>query len=297
MPAPLPLPVDLARRPFTVAEALGRGLGRDVLRGARLRAPYRGVRVPAALPDTLDLRCRAASLVLPPDAVFSRRTAARLRSIPVPGDWRHEPLDVTTAVPGLRHRGIALHRPLPGGAAPACVAGLPVSPAEHTWAALATLLDVDDLVIAGDALLRHGWADAAALRAVVGASVGRRGVRRLTASLPLLDPRSDSPMETRLRLLLMRSGLPRPCANRDVVEKGEWIARPDLSYPEYRIAIEYEGDHHRTDRRQWRHDKSRRRLLEDRGWWVIEVIADDVFRTPADTVARVRAALATRSAP
>jgi hypothetical protein len=54
------------------------------------------------------------------------------------------------------------------------------------------------------------------------------------------------------------------------------LARPDLSYLPEKIAIEYEGDHHRTDRQQWKRDKSRRRLLEDHGWLVIEVIDDDV---------------------
>jgi very-short-patch-repair endonuclease len=102
-------------------------------------------------------------------------------------------------------------------------------------------------------------------------------------------------METRLRLLLVRAGLPAPCVNRDVVEDGAWLARPDLSYPLQRIAIEYEGDHHRTDRRQWKRDKARRRLLEDHGWLVIEVIDDDVYKTPELTVARVRAARTARS--
>ncbi|WP_147375385.1 hypothetical protein [Jiangella rhizosphaerae] len=42
-------------------------------------------------------------------------------------------------------------------------------------------------------------------------------------------------------------------------ETGAWLARPDLSYPHLKIAIEYDGDHHRTDQRQWRHDKVPRR--------------------------------------
>jgi Protein of unknown function (DUF559) len=133
-----------------------------------------------------------------------------------------------------------------------------------------------------------------ALADVAAERSGGRGVRRLRHALPLLDGGADSPMESRLRLLLVRAGLPTPVSNRDVIEDGAWLARPDLSYPEHRIAIEYEGDHHRTDRRQWKRDKGRRRLLEDHGWLVIEVIDDDVYKTPDLTVARIRAALVAR---
>ncbi len=258
-------------RPFTVTEARERGVSREVLRGGRLRAPFRGVRVAVTLPDSLALRCRAALLVLPPDAAFGRRTAARLRGIPVPGDAVRQPLDVVTSVRGLRHEGMRLHRVARREVVQ--LDGLPVTAAARTWFDLCSDLQLDDAVVAGDALLRKGWTDVAALTAVVVGSDGRRGVSRARTALGLLDGGSDSPMETLLRLLLVRAGLPRPCTNRDVVVDGEWIARPDLSYPLERIAIEYEGDHHRTDRRQWRHDKSRRRLLEDAGWLVIEVIA------------------------
>ena len=114
-------------------------------------------------------------------------------------------------------------------------------------------------------------------------------------AIPLLEPRSDSPMETRLRLLLVLGGLPCPESNRDVVVDGEWLARPDLSYPALRIAIEYDGDHHRTDRRQWQRDIGRRRLLEDAGWLLIVVTAADVLRHPEAIVERVRRAIAART--
>jgi very-short-patch-repair endonuclease len=71
--------------------------------------------------------------------------------------------------------------------------------------------------------------------------------------------------------------------------------RPDLSYPDLRIAIEYDGDHHRTSR-QWRSDRARRQLLEDAGWIVLEFTADDVLRRPEQTVERIRRAIAGRAA-
>ncbi len=293
MPGPSPLPADLAGRPFTVAEALERGVSRKVLRGQRLRAPFRGVRVPVLLPDDLPTRCAAAQLILPGDARFSHTTAALLHGLPLPSRAVHGPLHVTSAACAARIAGVVAHR-APGTPAHVWRHGLAVSTPSCTWAELAELFDVDDLVVAGDHLLHQGLAARPAL-ADVGARSGRRGVRRLQQALPLLDGGSDSPMETRLRLLLVRAGLPVPCVGRDVVEDGAWLARPDLSYPLQRIAIEYEGDHHRTDRRQWKRDKGRRRLLEDHGWLVIEVVDDDVYKTPDLTVGRVRAALTART--
>ncbi len=134
-------------------------------------------------------------------------------------------------------------------------------------------------MVLGDAVLRHGLADLVELTAW---------------AIALLEPRTDSPMETRLRLLIVRGGLPRPAANLDVVVDGAWLARPDLSYPGLRIAIEYDGDHHRADRRQWQRDVGRRRVLEDAGWLLIVVTADDVLRRPHEIVQRIGRAISRR---
>ncbi|MGN6613160.1 MAG: DUF559 domain-containing protein [Angustibacter sp.] len=201
---------------------------------------------------------------------------------------------MTSSAPAPRIDAVVAHRC--GLAADSVtVLGVPASSPASTWGELSEGYDLDHLVVAGDHLLRRDLAGRQALEETVRRRARRRGVRRLVQALPLLDGGADSPMETRLRLLLLRGGLPVPAVNRDVVEDGVWLARPDLSYPEQRIAIEYEGDQHRTDRRQWKSDKTRRRLLEDHGWLVIEVIDDDVYRTPELTVARVRRALVARS--
>ena len=72
------------------------------------------------------------------------------------------------------------------------------------------------------------------------------------------------------------------------------IARTDLAYPHWRIAIEYEGDGHRTDKAQWRRDISRQRELEQRGWIVIRLTQLDLAK-PEPFLARIRAAVAERS--
>lgn len=240
------------------------------------------------------------ALLLPADAAFSHLTAARLRRLPVPGrcgplGWPvDEPLEVTCPTRPVRHEGVRGHVAQVAADVRTVSHGLRVTSGARTWADLAPRLGLDDLVVLGDAVLRHGWADVVELTAMA-ARPGRRGNRRMRAAIPLLEPRTDSPMETRLRLLIVRAGLPRPVAGRDVVVDGEWLARPDLSYPALRIAIEFDGDHHRTSRTQWQRDLGRRRALEDAGWLLIVLTADDVLRHPELTVDRVRRAIAART--
>jgi very-short-patch-repair endonuclease len=69
---------------------------------------------------------------------------------------------------------------------------------------------------------------------------------------------------------------------------------PDMAYPALKIAIEYDGDVHRTDRRTWRRDIARRQALEALGWRVITCTADDIDRTPDRTLSLVRAAIRAR---
>jgi hypothetical protein len=120
---------------------------------------------------------------------------------------------------------------------------------------------------------------------------GARGLRRLRAALPLIDGGAASPKETWLRLLLIDAALPIPTTQIPVVD-GYWpVAFLDLGWEQFKVAAEYDGDHHRTDRRQYAKDQRRLRKLEAFGWLVVRVIAKD---KPDDIVRRVRAALRRR---
>jgi very-short-patch-repair endonuclease len=103
-------------------------------------------------------------------------------------------------------------------------------------------------------------------------------------------------METLLRLLLIRSGLPEPDVNPPMLIAGKTL-HPDLAYPQWRVVLEYEGDGHRTDPRQWRRDITRREAFEDAGYRVIRVHSEDVLAEPAAFLSRVCRILAQRRAP
>ena len=117
-------------------------------------------------------------------------------------------------------------------------------------------------------------------------------------------------METRLRLVFEDAGLPRPVVNAWIYgNDGAPIHKPDLSWPQWRVAADYDGAHH-ADRDQvedvrrgrasdWRlrQDTSRRDLLEEMGWILRVFTSFDVFRAPGPAIERMRTALRLAGAP
>lgn len=261
--------------------------------------------------DDLSSRCAAVQMAAP-RAVVSHWTALALSGLPTPSGPGGA-LHVT--VPGAGSRptwsGVVAHR---ADSLPAYVVdGVVVSGAVRSWCDSAALVaasgagrpdptrprdrrrpDLADLVAAGDALAARR---ATTLRDIAIVLAGRprgRGVRPARRASLLLDPRAESPQESRLRVVLTLAGQAPPAVQHEVRSpSGSFVARVDLAYPEARLAVEYDGDHHR-DRKQWRHDLARRERLEALGWRVVVVTAADLRPDPAGLVARVRAALAAR---
>lgn len=119
-----------------------------------------------------------------------------------------------------------------------------------------------------------------------------RGLRRLEIALDLVDPGAQSPRESYSRLVLIGGGLPRPQTQIPVLGvDGVPVAYLDLGWEDYLVAVEYDGDHHRTDRHQYVKDVRRLEMLERMGWIIVRVVAED---RPADILRRVREALAAR---
>lgn len=115
------------------------------------------------------------------------------------------------------------------------------------------------------------------------------GLRRLETALELVDPGAQSPRESYLRLLLIDAGFPRPQTQIPVLGgDGIPLAYLDLGWEENLVAVEYDGDQHRTDRRQYVKDLQRIEMVERMGWIIVRVVAED---RPANIVRRVRAAL------
>lgn len=293
--SPAPLPAALSRRPFSTADAARAGLTPGRLRASDLSAPHRGVRVRGAPADDLAGRCRAVLPVLPDGARFGDVTALGLIGIDPPWSLAHDDrlhVEVSTAGVRPRIRGVVAHRH--ADPAPVVdVGGLPVLAPAVAWTRLGARVGHVELVVLADALSRRRdpVTSPERLAAVVEAlPPGTRGVRRLRAAVADCRAGTDSNMETRARLALAAVGI--ECeVNRPVLDAdGRFVAMPDLSDHRHRVAVEYDGDVHRTDKRTWRRDIARKQAMEAAGWRVVTITADDVLRGNDRWLSWVRAA-------
>ncbi|MCG5432490.1 hypothetical protein LV457_09325 [Mycobacterium sp. MYCO198283] len=164
------------------------------------------------------------------------------------------------------------------------VAGLPVTTRARTAFDLGRHLPRDSAIGRLDALKRASAYDDRRVEELLRRYSGLRGTRQLRELLPLVDKDAASPPESRVRLLLIDAGLPAPQTQILVVHRSRLVAMLDMGWEALKIAVEYDGDHHRTDRRQYARDVRRYAELERRGWIVIRVLAGD---KPADILRRV----------
>ena len=96
-------------------------------------------------------------------------------------------------------------------------------------------------------------------------------------------------METRLRWLLIRAGLPRPEVQVSLRDRDQrFLGRADLYYPAARLIIEYDGGNHRE---RLVEDDRRQNLLTNAGFRLLRFTAPDIYETPEVLVAQVRNAL------
>ncbi|RFA11992.1 hypothetical protein B7R21_11710 [Subtercola boreus] len=169
------------------------------------------------------------------------------------------------------------------------------------WIQLGSVAGLDELIAMGDAAVfrprypKRGdarpFADLDGLRVRVNEFRGR-GKRRLAAALDLVREGVESPMETALRLLLIRDGLPEPEVNVDIrTPSGGFAGRADLYYPEFRLIVEYDGEQHRFNREIYAEDQRRIARLIEAGETVQRVRIEGLRSEAPVTLCDVRTAL------
>lgn len=279
--------------PFTRRDALRASVTPRQLRGYRYRRLLRGIYVPAGAVPSVATRGAAALLACPPASHLSHLTAAQLWGAVVPTDPRTH---VSSPAHRANREGIASHRAAPS-AQVVLRHGLRVSSPVQSFLDCAALLPLVDLVVLGDSLVARGVLRPAEL-ATAAASWTGRGRRQARRAAALVRAGVDSPMETRLRLLIVLAGLPEPVVDHRVLDPdGRLRMRFDLSYPAYRLVVEYDGRQHAESDAQWAHDLTRREALDDDGWRIVVLRASDVFRTPGQTLARLVRVMRSRGMP
>lgn len=274
------------RRPFTRADAIAAGISPKMLRGSRFRRLFRGVYIEARIADHPLIRAEGALLLHPGEAYVSHLSAALVRQLPVP---RSPVTHVTVTGKSRRTRieGIACHvaARLPGEVVE--VVGVRISAPWVMFVELASLLSLVDLVVVGDAMVRLRLTTAEELARHCSQSTDRHARAAGRAAAYVRD-RVDSPMETRLRMLIVLAGLPEPEVNLAIRDQyGRELARLDLSYPALKLVVEYDGRQHAEDTEQWGRDLARREWLDDDEWKILVVTSKGIFVHPERTVERV----------
>lgn len=276
--------------PFIGSEELASGtLNRHQLR-AGYRAVFPNVYVEKHAQLSLDLRIRAAWLWSRRTAIIGGAAAAALQGCDwIPDDVPVELIHTNTRPPG----GVLTRRETLRVGETQIRDGLTVTTPERTAFDIGRRGAVRSAVARLDALARATGFKVDDVLRLAAAHPRSPGLRRLEAALGLVDPGAQSPRESYLRLLLIDAGLPRPQTQIPVLGvDGIPVAYLDLGWTESLVAVEYDGDQHRTDRRQFVKDLRRLEMLEEMGWVIVRVVAED---RPASIVRRVQDALAKSS--
>lgn len=167
--------------------------------------------------------------------------------------------------------------------------GLPATTILRTLLDVSGCLGLTEAVVVADMALHARLTKSAALNASLAKYSGTWGVSALRQVACHVEPASESPMESRLRMLLVLSGLPRPEAQVEIHDRwGRLVGRPDLYYGAERLGLEYDGGTHRTTLAE---DNRRQNRLADAGIRLLRFTAGDIYNTPDSVVALVSAAL------
>ncbi len=287
------MPTALRRRVFLARDAVRQGLlSADHIRGPAWQRILRGVYADAAIPVDHGIKTEAAALVIPPTAAITGVSAAwlwgaRLASPQDPVDVVHPPIPRLRRTAGLRVRT----SPVPASDTETLNGMRVTTPLRTAWE-LARRLNLVDAVTYCDVLAARRWFDAASLTDYLRQQSGRRGYRTVRQVFELVDGRSESPQESRLRVHMALAGLPRPVLQYEVRVGSRFVARIDFAWPDHKVAVEYDGVWH-ADTSQFIRDRARLNRLQAAGWYVHHVTVRDMADIDR-TVDEIRLILARR---
>lgn len=262
---------------MTTADALAHGITPTQLRSRRFRHLMRGIVIPSDEPVTMRTWVAAARLVLGPGAVAIGRTALQLCGLDI-GDTLPvkfaTPQRVRTRIPQISvvwRSGLDARNP--------------VQLTKDAVIYEAATLPLKDAVTLCDRVLYCKLATASSMRRWCDDASGRAA-----KALALARPGAESIPETHVRLCIAFSGCPEPTPQVTINDARGFIGRFDLGLTEYGVLIDYEGDHHRVDKRQWNKDLNRGQRIQMLGMRLVR-IGSDFFRNPWEAVEIVHSQL------
>lgn len=301
-----PLPEHLTPGSFSVRASDKAGVTRSRTRAKDLLLVSRGIRMPLES-DASGAAALRAYTDMDDSSILVSLSAARIWGIPIPsnrsGDWQ---------IHLARRRGFSFPRRvnvvghlltlLPYEALE--YDGVRLTSPARTWLDLASLMTTEDLVAAGDHLVcSHGsdfpvpkeaLCSIEELTEMVGRHSGMRGVRTARAALELIRVGADSAPETLMRLALVNANLPEPALNHVIRNHfGQPVLWPDAAYLDYRISLQYDGQHHGGIEQHLR-DIERQEKSLAHGWLEVRISKHDLEGERPAFVHKVRRALQSR---
>lgn len=247
---------------FLGSDAVRKGLLTEhQLRSRAWRRLRQNVYADARLEQDHRLDCRAVALRVPRGVVIAGPSAAYLFGIGHAagfGDDVH-----VIAPPSVRvgaQRGVKVHVQEIDPADTVVDAPVPHTTLGRTAFDVAAWLSPAGAVPVIDTMLHRGLVTPADLAQVLRSRAGRRGLTKARVAFGMADPGSSTPAESRLRVRLMRNGVPRPVLRHPIAfdyPSGDPVLLLDMAWPAYRVAIEY--------------DRRRAAMLTAAGWFVLHV--------------------------
>ncbi|MDG4663643.1 DUF559 domain-containing protein [Mycobacterium sp. 236(2023)] len=172
------------------------------------------------------------------------------------------------------------------------MSGVPVANAARTAFDLGRFRRRLDAVVRLDALMRVSPYSTEDVMMLTKRYRGARGVARVKAALPFVDGGAQSPMETYWRMLVVHCGFPSPATQIPIFDEDGYPVRVvDFGWEELKVAVEYDGDQHQSNRAQYLKDRDVMRILRRRGWEVLCVVRED---RRDDVIARLHRAMVSR---
>lgn len=232
-------------------------------------AVHPDVYIEKGAPRTLAVNTAAAALWVP-GGIIAGRAAAALHGAGFVDD------DTPVELIGRSRRprpGVIVRAERITGEETTTLAGLVVSTPARTGLDLARYLPRMQAVAHLDALAAATDLSPEQMLDLAGRYPGARDIRRARERIPLLDPGSQSPRESWLRLLVIDAGFPRPRTQIGVRHDG-FTAFIDMGWEELKIGLEYDGDLHLSDRNRFVGDLGRHETLSRLGRLIIRVVKE-----------------------
>lgn len=281
--------------PFRGTEALAAGIVTPYRLRTDFEPVHRNVYTPRGQRLTPVTRAVAAWLWSGRSATAAGLSAAALHRTAWIDDWLPAELNRPSRD---KANGIILHSDTLDDEETCVRDGIPLTTPARTAFDLGRRKGLTTAVIRLDALMHASEVKAADVELLAERHRGARGLVQLRKALSMADGGAESPYETRTRLILVGSGLPRPHTQIEV--RNDWAAvtaRVDMGWEEWKVGVEFDGAQQWTDPAQRTRDIDRLAELQARGWTIIRVSADMLRYRPYVAVARTRAALLAAGCP